>query len=71
MTYQNMKTLNARHPLPPLATAVFGLAVAVLTWEQRRQTRNALRRLPEHHLRDIGIRPAEARAEAAKPFWLG
>jgi uncharacterized protein YjiS (DUF1127 family) len=69
MTYQNLKTLNAHHPLPPLATVVFALAVTVLKWEQRRQTRSALRNLSAHHLRDIGLFADEARQEATKPFW--
>lgn len=69
MTYQNLKTLNAHHPLPPLATVVFALAVTVLKWEQRRQTRGALRRLSDHHLRDIGLDATRAGNEASKPFW--
>jgi len=69
MTYQNLKTLNAHHPLPPLATLMFALAVTVLKWEQRRQTRRALRHLSGAHLRDIGLDASSAGSEAGKPFW--
>jgi uncharacterized protein YjiS (DUF1127 family) len=69
MTHQNLKTLNATHALPPLATMVFALAVTVLKWEQRRQTRSALRHLSAHHLRDIGVDRQDAQSEGAKPFW--
>jgi len=71
MTYQNLKTLTAHQPLPPLATLVFALAVIVLTWEQRRKTRSALHNLSAHHLRDIGLDAAGAKQEATKPFWRG
>ena len=71
MAYQNLKTLNAHQPLPPLATLAFGLAVTVLKWSQRRQTRRALYNLSADHLRDIGLDATRAGAEAAKPFWRG
>jgi uncharacterized protein YjiS (DUF1127 family) len=69
MTYQNIQTLTAHHPLPPVATAVFALAVTVLKWEQRKQTRRALQRLDAHMLKDIGLTPLEAHTECTKPFW--
>lgn len=35
----------------------------------RQRQRRALARLDERLLRDVGITPEEAQAEAAKPFW--
>jgi uncharacterized protein YjiS (DUF1127 family) len=69
MTYHTYRTIAAHRPLPPLANVVFTLAVSVLKWEERRQTRRSLKQLDAHMLRDIGISQAEAHAEATKPFW--
>jgi uncharacterized protein YjiS (DUF1127 family) len=69
MAYQNMKTLTVHHPLPPMASAVFALAVTILKWEQRKQTRRALTRLDAHLLADIGLTPRDAQCECSKPFW--
>lgn len=69
MTYQNIATLTAHHPLPPVASAVFALAVTILKWEQRKQTRRALMRLDDHLLKDVGLTPHAAHLEYNKPFW--
>lgn len=69
MAYQNFETLIAQRPLPPVASAVFALAVTVLKWEQRRQTRRALTHLDRHMLDDIGLTHTEARLEGKKAFW--
>lgn len=69
MAYQNYETLIAHRPLPPLAAAVFALAVTVLKWEQRQQTRRALKRLDAHLLDDIGLSKRHADAESGKAFW--
>lgn len=66
MTYQALTTQTA---LPPLASVVFALAVTVLKWEQRQQTRRALSRLDAHLLADIGLNARAAQAEAKKTFW--
>lgn len=71
MTYQQIQTMTAHRPLPPVANAVFALAVTVLKWEQRQQTRRALRRLDPHMLADIGLSYDEARLECKKGFWQG
>ena len=45
-------------------------AAAVLRrWSDRRQSRIALGRLNAHLVRDIGLDPLMAEAEAARPFW--
>lgn len=48
---------------------MFGLADTVALWRDRRRQRLALAAMPGHVLRDIGVSPFEARAEAIKPFW--
>jgi uncharacterized protein YjiS (DUF1127 family) len=39
------------------------------TWYRRARERRALAELDDHLLRDCGLSRAEARREAAKPFW--
>jgi uncharacterized protein YjiS (DUF1127 family) len=39
-------------------------------WWRRARSRQELRNLSLADLRDIGITPPDAFAEAAKPFWL-
>ena len=38
-------------------------------WRRRARSRAELARLSDHDLRDIGLTPAEALREYAKPFW--
>ena len=56
---------------PRITFARAGSAVLALiqTWDFRRRSRHSLARLAPHQLRDIGLDPASAHAEAAKPFW--
>ena len=65
-------------PLPRFeslwSTAKGGLAPVVeglLAWHHRARQRRALLQLSDHMLHDVGISRAEARGEAAKPFWRG
>ncbi|MEF3047777.1 DUF1127 domain-containing protein [Pseudotabrizicola sp. L79] len=55
--------------LPPLSRVVLRAAVLVMTWETRAKTRKQLRKLDRHMLKDIGIDPMTAQAEAERPFW--
>lgn len=55
--------------LPPLSRLVLAAAVRVLAWETRQRTRKALTGLDNRLLRDIGLDPMTAGAEATKPFW--
>ncbi|TAG16626.1 MAG: DUF1127 domain-containing protein [Rhodobacterales bacterium] len=59
------KTLPLRRVENP-AVRFFAAISAALT---RRRDRALLARLDSHLLRDIGIAPEDAKAEAAKPFW--
>jgi uncharacterized protein YjiS (DUF1127 family) len=45
------------------------LMAAASAWHERARQRRALMQLSDHMLRDVGIAPAEALAEAGKPFW--
>lgn len=45
------------------------LPALLALWHRRATTRAALRELPPERLRDIGLNEAEARLEAARPFW--
>ncbi len=42
---------------------------AIRMWLERSRQRRALAGLDERLLRDIGVTSAQARREAAKPFW--
>lgn len=68
---QDLGYLNTHAPLP--AASVLALRVAVLfaKWDSLRRTRNDLRTVDAHILRDIGITPDQARQEANRPFWQG
>lgn len=52
-----------------LRARLWAVANLVALWRQRRRTRAALRDLPEHMLRDIGLTRSAADAEARRPFW--
>ena len=47
------------------------MARTFAAWHRRACSRTQLARLSERELRDIGLTPAEAAWEYAKPFWLG
>ena len=47
-------------------SAVFG---TLLVWQSRANQRARLAEMESHRLEDMGITPAEARREAAKPLW--
>lgn len=55
--------------MPPLSRVVLRAAVLVQAWEIRLRTRKHLRNLDRHLLRDIGLDPMAADAEAMRPFW--
>jgi uncharacterized protein YjiS (DUF1127 family) len=42
---------------------------ALRRWRTRREARERLARMAERDLRDLGISPAQAVYETAKPFW--
>ncbi len=50
----------------PLARSFAALLAA---WWRRRRDRAELAQFGDRDLRDIGVTPAEAQRECAKPFW--
>ena len=62
--------LDAQAPLPALASVALAVAVTVTRWTVRRNTRKALGKLADHHLKDVGLTKQQAWREAALPFWL-
>jgi len=65
----DLNALNARANLPLVAGLAVKFAVAVTLWDTRRRTRQALKDLEPHLLRDIGLDRLSAQAEASKPYW--
>ena len=47
------------------------ILATVALWADRVSQRRALASLTVEALKDIGIDPADAMQEAAKPFWVG
>lgn len=41
----------------------------IVAWHRRARDRQALRRLDDHYLRDIGLTRHEIMQECEKPFW--
>lgn len=41
----------------------------IAVWHRRTSEREALRRLSDHHLRDIGLTRSIVMMKSAKPFW--
>ncbi|WP_255449581.1 DUF1127 domain-containing protein [Shimia ponticola] len=64
-------TLNKQAKLPFAATIFLYAAVVLTQWAQLYRSRQDLRDLDSHLLRDIGISPEDAEREARRPFWQG
>ena len=60
-----------RARMPVLSRAALELAFTLATWQMRSATRQSLRRLDCHLLRDIGLEPDVAQGESTKRFWQG
>jgi uncharacterized protein YjiS (DUF1127 family) len=70
LTTRTLSQLAANPKLPLVAQVAVRFAGLVTQWDKRRQTRCQLKTLDLHILEDIGISQAQARKEAARPFWL-
>ena len=55
----------------PAESMIARLGRALGAWRDRARGRTQLAHLSERELRDIGLTPAEAAQEYAKPFWRG
>ena len=58
--------LELANRLAHVSSTVFG---SLLLWQMRASQRARLARMEPHRLDDLGISAADARREAAKPFW--
>lgn len=52
-----------------VADKVWSVAGAFQSWSERGRQRQALLRLDDHLLKDIGVSRADADLEGTKPFW--
>ena len=59
----------SRIEIPVLATVILKMAHTLVIWSERTKSREQLRTMDIHQLKDIGLTPAEARLESTKPFW--
>jgi len=62
---------DARPPAAVSDRLALRLVHSFAAWRRRARSRTQLARLSERELRDIGLTPADAARECAKPFWLG
>jgi uncharacterized protein YjiS (DUF1127 family) len=56
-------------PVELARSAARGLAALLILWQKRLRDRDALQRMTEAQLNDIGLRREDALREAEKPFW--
>jgi uncharacterized protein YjiS (DUF1127 family) len=63
--------LFLRRPGHAVRVGLEAVLAVLLTWQQRANERADLEKLDDWALRDMGITPAQANQEAAKPFWRG
>ena len=64
-----MGTIKPRRFVSRLKGLGWFMIVWILAREEKRLSRIALSELTDEQLADIGVTPAEARREAARPFW--
>jgi uncharacterized protein YjiS (DUF1127 family) len=69
LTNDALAVLTSTRSLPLLAVVSVKFAACVTLWVTRRRTRLSLEQLDEWQLRDVGLTPDAARAEARKVFW--
>ena len=63
--------IATRAPAAPRGVGVFGFVSRFMEMREVARQRKALARLTPEQLRDIGLTPEEARAEANLMFWRG
>ena len=66
---QQEGTIQPRSFVSPLKDLCFVVIAWIIDREDKRLSRIALSELTDDQLADIGVTPAEARREAARPFW--
>lgn len=68
MTYLSETRIPSSDPMGILA-GIAAVKVTLARWSALSRQRNALRTMSYSQLEDIGVSPAAATAEAARPFW--
>ena len=66
---QQEGTIQSRSFISRLKDLCFVVIAWIVDREDKRLSRIALSELTDDQLADIGVTPAEARREAARPFW--
>ncbi|KQY20931.1 hypothetical protein ASD32_05940 [Rhizobium sp. Root483D2] len=66
---QQAGTIQSRSFVSRLKDLCFVVIAWIIDREDKRLSRIALSELTDDQLADIGVTPAEARREAARPFW--
>ena len=61
--------LTAQNRIPVASVLAVRVAVLLSKWAMHRRTRLALKDLPDHLLRDVGLTRAEAYDESRRVFW--
>ena len=61
--------LTAQNRIPVASVVAVRVAVLLSKWAMYRRTRLALKDLPDHLLRDVGLTRAEAEYESRRVFW--
>ncbi len=66
----HISELSAR--VSPAIAVRFAVAVAhmLMTWDERFRTRQQLKKLTEHDLRDMGLTRSDVHKELRRPFFL-
>jgi len=70
LTDHTLSPLVAAPSLPLAAVLAVKIATVITDWHHRKRSRNALGRLDDRMLDDIGVTYRQARKEAQRPFWL-
>ena len=61
--------LTAQNRMPVATVIAVRVVVLLSKWATHRRTRLALKDLPDHLLRDVGLTRAEAEHESRRVFW--
>jgi len=69
MSNQHVQTLSRPLLVGSAGQPVKRVLAAIVAWQQRYDLRQHLLEMDAHLLDDIGFSRAQARQEAAKPFW--
>ena len=70
MSNYHVQTLNRPVFWSSVGHPVKRLFATVVAWQQRYELRHHLLEMDDRLLDDIGLSRAQARKEAAKPFWI-